>query len=333
MNLSVKKRWTLVLTLAVCGSLLVLVFSTQKQIPTHALLAGEKVVSVTRTRGAVQIRKGMERAGPSQELSLTGRAKSILLEWDAQDDADLRDERVEQLENLLRGANVFQVMQDLPPQLVDYVFVLPLAREQMMADPVAAAEWMRAHTNIAEPHLQTLVHDWVLQDRTGLAQYVAALPDGEWKENFLAAAGSDALAEDPVEAVSWARLMAPGENRFSLLQMAATDWARRDPAAAERWLEQISDGSLREQLAGSLAVGYAFQNPAQAADWVVQSLPPGKVFDHAVMEIVGLWAEREPAVARDWVDGLPAGPLRTEAVKSFTAISTEMTDENQQVHQ
>ena len=243
-----------------------------------------------------------------------------LREWEDQDDSELRPQRMQELEALLDGTNMLEIVQELPPDLMDYAFALPLLRQKLMADPNAALDWMSAHTNISETHLLTLLHNWGQTNRDEMRQHLAGLPEGEWKQKVMATASGEALSCDPVEAVAWAMQMNPGEQQTGLLEMAATDWVKRDPDAAAQWVDRINDPALREQLVGALAVGYADIDPVQAAESAVQSFPPGAVLNRSVAEIAWVWAMREPAAAMDWVAQFPEGQARQMALGNVMNI-------------
>jgi hypothetical protein len=179
---------------------------------------------------------------------------------------------------------------------------------------------MSSHTNISGAHVFTLVHDWGQKDREALREYLAGLPEGEWKQKAATAASSEVLSSDPVEAIVWAEQMSPGERQTGLLGMAATDWAKRDPDAAAQWVGQVNDPALREQLAGSLAVGYADTDAARAADCALQLLRPGDVLNRSVAEIAWTWAMREPTAAIAWVAQFPEGPARQMALGNVLGI-------------
>jgi hypothetical protein len=270
---------------------------------------------------------------PSSEPAVTtispndeggGKLKALVLarlrEWQEEDDAELRDQRIQALETLLDGTNLFAIVQELPPDLLDYAFALPALHRRMMSDPKAAAAWMRCHTNIADAHVFTLLHDWGQQDREALREYLSSLPEGEWKQRTVAAASSEVLSGDPVEAIVWAEQLCPGERQTGLLEMAATDWVRRDPDAAAQWVKQINDPGLREQLAGALAIGYADLDPAAAAESVTRTFPPGEVLNRSVAEIAWTWALREPVAAIGWVAQFPEGPARQMALGNVMSI-------------
>jgi hypothetical protein len=252
--------------------------------------------------------------------ALTALVVARLRDWEEQDDVELRSQRMAELEALLDGTNIFEIIQELPPNLMDYVFALPGLHRRMMADPQAAADWMSSRTNISEAHVFSLVHDWGQKDREELREYLTGLPEGEWKQKAMVAASGEALSGDPVEAIVWAEQMDPGERQTGLLGMAAQDWVKRDPDAAAQWVGQVNDPALQEQLAGSLVVGYADTDPVQAAECAMQTLRPGDVLNRSVAEIAWTWAMREPAAALAWVAEFPEGPARQMALGNVLGI-------------
>jgi hypothetical protein len=255
--------------------------------------------------------------------ALLARVVAYLREWEDQDDSELRPQRLQELDALLNGTNtfdLFDIVQELPPDLMGFAFALSSLQQRMMADPKAAADWMSAHTNISESQALTLLHNWGQKDREEMRQYLTGLPEGEWKQTVIVAASNDALTSDPVEAIVWARQMNPGEQQTSFLQMATTKWAKRDPEAVAQWVGQVNDPALREQLAGSLAVGYAELDPALAAGWVVQSVQPGEVLDRSLAEIAWTWAMQEPVAAGTWVARFPEGPARKMALGNLMGV-------------
>jgi hypothetical protein len=262
-------------------------------------------------------------AAPQDNLSkeaLTALVLARLREWEDQDDSELRPQRMQELDALLDGTNMLEIVQELPPTLMDYAFALPSLHQRLMSDPKAAADWMSSHTNISEAHVFTLVHDWEQKDPEEMQQYLAGLPEGEWKQTVMAAASNEALSSDPVEAIVWAEQMSPGERQTGFLEMAATDWVKRDPDAAAQWVGRVNDPALREQLVGALAIGYADIDPVQAAECAIQSVQPGAVRDRSVAEIAWVWAMREPVAAMAWVAQFPEGPARQMALGNVMNI-------------
>jgi hypothetical protein len=243
-----------------------------------------------------------------------------LREWEDQDDSKLRDRRMQELDALLNGTNRLEIVQELPPDLMGYVFALPSLRQKLMSDPKAALDWMSSHTNVSGSQVLTLIHDWGQENREEMWRNLAGLPEGEWKQTVLTAASNEALSSDPAAAIVWAGQMSPGERQTGLMEMAAMDWVKRDPDAAAQWVGQVTNPALREQLVGALAVGYADIDPAQAAECAIQSVQPGAVLNRAVAEIAWVWAMREPAAAMAWVAQFPEGAARQMALGNVMNI-------------
>ena len=248
------------------------------------------------------------------------RVMACLCEWEDHDDPALRNQRLQELEALLNGTNLLEIVQELPPELMGYAFALPSLRQKLMSDPKTALDWMSSHPNVAGSQLSTLLHDWGQANREEMRQHLAGLPEGEWKQAVMAAAGNEALSSDPVDAIAWAGRMSPGERQTGLLEMAAMDWVKRDPDAAAEWVGQVNDPALRQQLLGSVVVGYADIDPDAAAQCVMQSLPSGMVQDQSVAGIAWVWAMKDPSSAADWVARFPEGPARQLALENLMNV-------------
>ena len=260
---------------------------------------------------------------PANNLSkdaLSALVLAKLREWNDDDEPALRSQRLQELDALMNGTNMLEIVQELPPDLMGYVFALPSLRQQLMSDPKAALDWMSCHTNVSGPQLLTLIHDWGQKDQQEMRQYFAGLPEGEWKQAVMATASNESLSSGPAEAIALAMQMNPGQQQTGLLEMAATEWAKRDPEAVEQWVNQVNDPDLRQQLAGSLAIGYAELDPGQAMDWALQSLPPGQVLDQSLAEIAWTWAMRDPATAGTWVAQFPEGQARQMALENLVNV-------------
>jgi len=260
---------------------------------------------------------------PANDLSQDARVALVvarLREWEDHDDPALRDARLQELEALLSGTNLFALVQELPPDLMGYAFALPSLRQELMSDPKAALDWMSSHPNVSGSQMATLLHDWGQANRAEMRECLAGLPEGEWKQAVMATASNEVLSSDPVEAIAWAGRMSPGERQTGLLDMAATDWVKRDPDAAAAWVGQVSDPALREQLLGSVMVGYADLDPVAAAQSVMESVPVGEVLDRSVAGIAWVWALKDPLSAADWVARFPEGPARKLALGNLMNV-------------
>jgi hypothetical protein len=238
--------------------------------------------------------------------------------WDDSDDSDSRSQRLQELSALLRGTNVFDLLQQLPPKFLGYAFAVPSVREQLMTDPAATLAWMSAHTNVSSSQLSTFLQDWTQNNHDGMSDYLATLPSGPWKQTVMAAAAGQ--ASDPVDSILFARQMDASPQQTMLLQLATTAWARQNPDAASQWLAQIEDPDLREQLMGSFAAGYADSDPVQALQFSHQSLPPGPASDQSTADIAWRWALQDPASAGNYLTQLPEGAARQQALANVVNV-------------
>jgi len=254
---------------------------------------------------------------PSEDLPALIRAR--LQAWDNDDNPALRAARLQELDVLLARSDMFAVLQTLPSNLMGYAFAAPSLRQKLMTDPQAALDWMSAHTN-AQSQLLTLLHDWGQTNREAMQQYLAKLPEGDWREKVLLTAANESLSADPVASINMAVQTYPGPQQNAWLDMAVKQWAGNDPNAAGQWVSQVKDPNLRDQLIGSLAVGAANTDPAQAAGFVLQALPPGVTLNQSLSQIVWTWALQDPTSAGEWVSQSPQGEWQSAALANLMNV-------------
>jgi hypothetical protein len=72
----------------------------------------------------------------------------------------------------------------------------------------------------------------------------------------------------------------------------------------------------REKLVKSVGGARMLADPEPWADWVARAdMPPDR--RHPLVALVKSWSEKDPEAAGDWLDKMPAGALRDEAVFSY----------------
>jgi hypothetical protein len=239
--------------------------------------------------------------------------------WDDDDRPDLREQRIKELAALLKGTNALELIQDVPANLMGYVFAVPSVREKLMADPLAALDWMSQHANV-QGQLQTFLHDWNQSDKNSMQQAIGALPSGAWKEQVTAAAANEALTTDPAAAVALAMQMDAAPQQNPCLNMAMTEWAKQDPYAAAQLANQAGDSGLREQLFKDITAGLASNNPQQAAEFASQFITDSKTLNEAMGDITWAWALQDPATAGAWVAQLPDGDGQQVALQNLMSV-------------
>ncbi len=237
--------------------------------------------------------------------------------WDDDDRPDLREQRMQEIAALLDGTNAWDIIADVPANLMGYVFAVPSIRERLMVDPAAALDWMSGHPNI-QSQLQTFLHDWSELDKNAMQQTISALPSGPWREQVVAAAANEELTTDPASAVGLATQMGVGQN--PQLDMAMTEWAKQDPYAAALRANQAGDPHLQQQLFKDVTVGLASSNPQQAADFAVEFITDSKTLNDSMGEITWAWALQDPASASMWLVQLPEGDAQQSALNNLMQV-------------
>jgi hypothetical protein len=258
-----------------------------------------------------------EKAVPAEMPEELVRAK--LQAWDDDDRPDLREQRIQELAALLDGTNGLEIIQNVPANLMGYVFAVPSVREQLMANPGGALDWMSQHPNV-QSQLQTFLQDWSQSDKNAMQQTIAALPSGPWREKVVAAAVNEALTTDSPSAVALAMQMNVAPQQNASLDMAMTEWAKQDPVAAAQLADQTGDVAVQQQLLKDIATGVAASNPQQAADFALQSIPDGQARDDSIGDIAWAWALQDPASAGTWLAQLPDGAMRQSALQNVMSV-------------
>lgn len=244
---------------------------------------------------------------------------ATLQAWDEDDRPALREERMKELAALLSGTNALEVIENVPANLMGYVFAVPSVREQLAANPQAALDWMSQHPNV-QGQLQTFLHDWGQSDRNTMQQTIGALPDGPWKEQVMAAAANEAMTSDPASAVAVARQMNVAPQQNASLDMAMTEWAKWDPIAAAQLADQTGDAAELQQLLKDIATGVAIGNPQQAAEFALQSITDPQTLNASLGNIAWAWALQDPASTSAWLAQLPEGDARQAALQNLMSV-------------
>jgi hypothetical protein len=227
-------------------------------------------------------------------------------------DADAQERLTAELTALLTDDNVAGIVHMLTADELDTPFGRAALARWLAVDPTAAA-WIAARPRATEA--QALLVARVLgKEPARLQEFCDALPDSEWKQNFLSAAALECGAQNPVLAIEVAQRLAPGAAQTNALQTVAYDWATRDPRAASAWMLQIEDAALRESL---LAVGtkaLAFTDPDLATSWL-DALKPDGARSETALCVVETWVARDPVAAANWVARITTPELRAAAVE------------------
>jgi hypothetical protein len=228
-------------------------------------------------------------------------------------DTETQEQLTAELSALLTDDNAAGIAQSLSAEQLDTPFGLAALARWLTVDATTAGAWIASRTDATEAQALLVVRA-LLNEPGRFREFCDGLPDTEWKQTLLRAAGLACVAQDPAGAIDIAWRMAPGSAQTNVLQTAAFDWMTRDPLAAAAWIVKVDDATLREQL---LAVGtkaLASTDPDLAAGWLAEIKSDGVRHDTALC-LVETWVARDPVAAADWVTRISAPELRAAAVE------------------
>ncbi|MDA0813607.1 MAG: hypothetical protein O3C21_14605 [Verrucomicrobia bacterium] len=151
-------------------------------------------------------------------------------------------------------------------------------------------------------------------------------------------------ATDPDRAIALARGLQSVNERTQALNIAAANIATTDPQRALQMLDDVTAGNQRQQMIGSIASSWASKDASAAVEWI-QSLPPGDrkaamnnsiwqiaqndpklaagivaslpMSNNLFQNVASQWAWQDSDAAAAWVETLPKGTGRREAVNGL----------------
>jgi hypothetical protein len=233
---------------------------------------------------------------------------------DSADDEKDRDQWMQELLAMVTDENAAEIVQSLSADELNTPFGIAALHHWMQVDPVKAANWIASRPDTTAAQNMAVADDW-LGNRAGLQKYIDQLPDNEWKQNFLSDLGSEMSARDPQSAIQLAQQMHSGDAQKNLLQSVACNWVGTDPGAALNWVASVQDPSLREPLIASAVQSYALTDPTQAASWLVSEVKSDAIVKDTALNILKVWAVKNPAEAANWVSQFPEGDTKAAAVQ------------------
>jgi len=141
-------------------------------------------------------------------------------------------------------------------------------------DPIAAKQWAdslsgneRARALAAV--LPALARDDPASAGNQLATLIASPPDG-MEKNLASSAGSLAgkwAADDPSGAANWAAALPNGQSRDESLKAVSASWSQYDAIATAQWLGTLESGSSRDAAVQPLVEQIRRTDPQTAFSW------------------------------------------------------------------
>ncbi len=238
-----------------------------------------------------------------------------LASYNADKDGSLAEQSrlMKELQNLLTRQNELEIIRSLSPQELDTPFGRWALSRWLDADPIGAARWIASRSGGTDDQAWLVAHK-LLEDSAKLQSFCQDLPDSAWTRGFYADLSQDVAAFDPVLAIELAQKMNAGPAQTALLQGVAGYWTTIDPGAAIDWIRSIGDETVQSQVIVSAARSLAETEPDEAAKMLSLADPTIGLND-AVLGVVDIWSQKDPATAADWVATMPWTDIRTPAIR------------------
>ena len=138
------------------------------------------------------------------------------------------------------------------------------------------------------------------------------IEDYDTKKLILAQVITSECKENPAGAISSALKLTDPKIRRLAVSSSAEAWASSDPSSALKYAVDKADPSLRSQMLAALSSA-PDADSAVLLDAVVQHMPAGDEFEHAISDLFTNWVENDPAAAAQGLSKLPPGPSSAAA--------------------
>jgi hypothetical protein len=189
--------------------------------------------------------------------------------------------------------------------------------------PAEAAQWLAglpASSFSSSAHVY-LANVWVIADLDGALAWMKTLPVSPHKKEVQLAVATGAASQGKaITAMGLLSFLPPDSKRDEVLRYAVQVWATKDRKSALDWLNGVEDPTWREEILGKIAINWAITQPMEAAQFALDSIPPGKSQQNAIVISVRNWAVQAPDQASAWVGRLPEGALRNAAIESIAEV-------------
>lgn len=182
-------------------------------------------------------------------------------------------------------------------------------------DPLAALDY--ASENTGSPFARnTILTSWATQDPNAAIAWAERNHEGDDANPWMVGVIRGIASNDPTLASQLMEDLPYSRERGQALDAILPQILNRGADTAKAWVLNISDERLRDGAITRLAENLARQDPADAADWLAAN--PSDGARRAMDDVVSTWAEQDFDQANNYFEKLPAGELRTSALRGLT---------------
>ncbi len=191
-------------------------------------------------------------------------------------------------------------------------------------DPLQALAYAEANTGNRFAR-NTILTTWAAYDPDGAIRWARDHhePDDEEGNPWMIGVIQGIAAHDPERATMLLKGMNYSDERGEALNAMLPNILAQGGDAARAWAEAIEDEQLKQGAIGQIAEALAAKDPAGTADWLAKN--PGEAAQRRMDDVISSWMEKDPEAATAYYKNLPAGDVRTNALRGV-ATSMAMKD-------
>ncbi|MFT3783079.1 MAG: hypothetical protein QM790_13810 [Nibricoccus sp.] len=155
--------------------------------------------------------------------------------------------------------------------------------------------------------LCTVFNQWATYQPQAAVAAIGQIGESAAREEARAGLFAGWSMSDPAALVRYAESLPVGETRNLALKDGLEQWVHLDPAAASAWMDKYDPAPDLDAGAAAIAVAPALiaKKPDVAASWA-ESITDPELRANTLLDLIRLWAERDPLAAKRYASTSPA---------------------------
>jgi hypothetical protein len=184
-------------------------------------------------------------------------------------------------------------------------------------DPELALEVLQSESTPTNgySHYHNVFSQWAKDDPDAALASLTQIKGSRQRHQALAAIVSTLALSDPQRAMDMLAELPNGKDRSTILSSFSSSWMSQDSEAAMAWIKTLPPSDQQKAMEN----GYwqlIREDPAKAAE-IMTTLPATNRNSHYFSQLASEWAQHDVDAAKRWVDSLPAGRAREQAMQGM----------------
>lgn len=164
-------------------------------------------------------------------------------------------------------------------------------------------------------HYHNLFQKWAKDDPDAAIAKLSLIKGDYNRQQAMQGIVTVLVTSDPKRALAMLDGMPPGQSRANMLSSITAAWMSHDSDAAIAWINSLPAADKSKALQNS-CWQLIQEDPAKAAAFL-SSLPANNQTSHQFSNLASQWAQQDFEAARKWVDSLPDGRTKEQAMNGI----------------